>query len=343
MTSLLQQQNGPAWAARGHALRQLGAVPLYRDNQSTERGAPAYSRVDAPDGAVHTHYERAQRFQVYYESVRVNDAGKASGAPLLDSDDRAAARFAARLPQGASVLDMGCNTGRNLERLAEFGCAHLRGLDLSADSIDAAKQRLASLDHDVRVGSVSEPLPQSLVGAHDGAVFTAVAQHLDPEALERAFANLAGALAPGGFAWVSIKDIPTRAQLSSMDLDAWRDLAFTTERALADLDAQPSAGLAAHRQALKARAAGEATVCHAVMWDDDYYLDPATGQPATLEASERSFPSPGSHNRAFNFFPLPHIESLCRDNGLRVIGRRLYLDAKQPYGAVHWDLTLQKG
>jgi 2-polyprenyl-6-hydroxyphenyl methylase/3-demethylubiquinone-9 3-methyltransferase len=98
------------------------------------------------------------------------------------------------------VLDVGCGTGFLLERLAERGFSGV-GIDLSPESVDHARRRLAEIGAADRlraeVGSAYEP-PE---GPFDLIALTDVLEHLeDPRACLRA---LRERLAPGGLLVVS--------------------------------------------------------------------------------------------------------------------------------------------
>ena len=98
------------------------------------------------------------------------------------------------------VLDIGCGTGFLLERLAERGFSGV-GIDLSPESVEHAKRRLAEIGAADRltaqVGSAYEPP----AGPFDLITLTGVLEHLeDPRACLRA---LREQLAPDGLLVIS--------------------------------------------------------------------------------------------------------------------------------------------
>jgi SAM-dependent methyltransferase len=113
-------------------------------------------------------------------------------------DDDASARRdhlvdALRTTFGAptSVLDVGCNAGPSLRRIArEFpGCA-LRGFDINADAVTGARQGLAALGvaADLSVGSYYDVLPAIETASADVVTSSFALAYVPP-------AHLAGVLA----------------------------------------------------------------------------------------------------------------------------------------------------
>ena len=101
---------------------------------------------------------------------------------------------------GGRVLDIGCGTGFLLERLAERGFSGV-GVDLSPESVEHARRRLAEIGAGDRltavVGSAYEP-PE---GPFDLITLTDVLEHLeDPRAC---LAALRAQLAPNGLLVIS--------------------------------------------------------------------------------------------------------------------------------------------
>jgi ubiquinone/menaquinone biosynthesis C-methylase UbiE len=99
-----------------------------------------------------------------------------------------------------SVLDIGCGTGELLARLEEWQPAHLAGLDISANMIAAAREKLGP-QVDLHVGDAeSLPWPD---GSFDLVTCTNSFHHYpDPT---RALAEIKRVLIPGG--WLVLADI----------------------------------------------------------------------------------------------------------------------------------------
>jgi SAM-dependent methyltransferase len=88
-----------------------------------------------------------------------------------------------------SVLDVGCATGRLLERLAEAGARRIAGADLAPRIVEVARRKLSrfDLDADLRSADAEDALPWP-DDAFDVVVSTGVIHHLT--APERALAEM---------------------------------------------------------------------------------------------------------------------------------------------------------
>lgn len=76
------------------------------------------------------HEQNPERFDPSTEAGR-----------LIESEHRARYRWAARLVDGASVLDCACGTGYGLEMFAAAGAAALTGVDVDAEAVEQSKRR----------------------------------------------------------------------------------------------------------------------------------------------------------------------------------------------------------
>lgn len=98
------------------------------------------------------------------------------------------------------VLDIGCGTGFLLERLAERGFSGL-GIDLSPESVEHARRRLAEIGAADRLTAVVGSAYEPPAGPFDLIALTDVLEHLeDPRAC---LAALRAQLAPSGLLVIS--------------------------------------------------------------------------------------------------------------------------------------------
>ena len=99
---------------------------------------------------------------------------------------------------GRRVLDLGCGTGRLTRTLADQG-AEVVGVDISPDTVDAARAETTQPNASFAVGNVVSGLPAT-VGDFDDvlSVGCLVVACRDLDDLGRAFRNIATVLRPGG-------------------------------------------------------------------------------------------------------------------------------------------------
>jgi SAM-dependent methyltransferase len=96
-----------------------------------------------------------------------------------------------------SILDVGCATGRLLERLAEAGARELAGADVAPRILDVARRKLARFDCqcDLRSADAETALPWP-AETFDVVVLTGVVHHFCD--LESAFQEISRVLSSGG-------------------------------------------------------------------------------------------------------------------------------------------------
>jgi SAM-dependent methyltransferase len=134
------------------------------------------------------------------DPVRAGYAGWAGTYDTHDNPMIAMTEVAMRdgLPPlaGSRVVELGCGTGRNLQRFLQAGAAALWGLDVSPEMLARARQRLPAtvqlLEHDLRDPL---PLPEAMA---DVVLFSLVLEHL-PQ-LTPVLREVARVLRPGGLA-----------------------------------------------------------------------------------------------------------------------------------------------
>lgn len=100
-------------------------------------------------------------------------------------------------PQARAVLDVGCNVGDSLRWAHERGVRALRGVDINAQAVTVARERLRDLpDVDVRHGSADAlPFPDASV---DLVLCLEVLEHIPGELRAGAVAEMRRVMRPGG-------------------------------------------------------------------------------------------------------------------------------------------------
>jgi len=91
--------------------------------------------------------------------------------------------FGHYLQDDAAILEVGCGSGRHLERLRRQGYENLTGIDINADAFDVMADRYPRL---AETGEFQAGAVEDLVGEFDDAAFDAVytvetLQHIHPE------------------------------------------------------------------------------------------------------------------------------------------------------------------
>ena len=152
-------------------------------------------RRSVPDAISRRSSRRIEETRRYYERHAeryARDTGDASlGVPV--------APFVARLPAGASVVDLGSGSGRDL---AAFGAAGIDAFGIDTSPALAALARRRSGSPVVVADMTLIPCPD---GVFDGAWASASLLHLGPEAMDVAFAEVRRVLRPGGLLFTSMK------------------------------------------------------------------------------------------------------------------------------------------
>jgi ubiquinone/menaquinone biosynthesis C-methylase UbiE len=139
--------------------------------------------------------ERDSSTKHFYES----NAATYAEATWKLSMDQQVSNFAARLPSGATVVDLGCGAGRDLKTFSECGFFAV-GLDVSA-SLASIAQRHSECP--VVIADLRQmPLAP---GCFDGAWASASLLHLARNDIGQALAEIFRILKPGGIFFASMK------------------------------------------------------------------------------------------------------------------------------------------
>jgi SAM-dependent methyltransferase len=144
--------------------------------------------------ALDRHYAEASRY-VYAQRGGAESAHDARRLAIT-------ARDIARLvpDRAASVLDVGCASGRLLAELRSLGFASLRGIDPSSDVARAARRL-----HDVDVAPATLATVAARPDRYDLVILVGVLEHLAD--VRGALGHVETLLAPGGAAYFEVPDV----------------------------------------------------------------------------------------------------------------------------------------
>jgi SAM-dependent methyltransferase len=92
------------------------------------------------------------------------------------------------LPRDASILEVGCNVGRNLNHLHEAGYRNLTGIELSEQAVEVLRREFPHLA-DIWVGAAEDILPT--FDRFDLVFTMAVLVHIHPASEQAVFGELA--------------------------------------------------------------------------------------------------------------------------------------------------------
>lgn len=108
-------------------------------------------------------------------------------------------KFASYLPNEASVIDMGCGSGRDVMAFSDMG--H------DAAGLDAAKEILKLAEERLEIKTIAADMSEyKAASPYDGIWCCASLIHLSDEEKARFFRNLERNLKPGGVLFVSVKE-----------------------------------------------------------------------------------------------------------------------------------------
>jgi SAM-dependent methyltransferase len=106
------------------------------------------------------------------------------------------------LRPGARALDAGTGTGANLRLLRELDLDEVRGIDASRDAIQYCEGK--GLGPVIEADLCALPFPD---GSFDVVLATDIVEHIDDD--RRALTEIARALAPGGYAVLTVPAFPS--------------------------------------------------------------------------------------------------------------------------------------
>jgi len=324
---VIGSSNGEEWLARCNRVREWITpsslqqhVTLNYKNEGEElAGQGVYAKEGGED--VKTRYDVVNAWQGNYARVLCTTDGKVVGGLESCSDDDIYRGFHSKRP-GSRVLDVGCNTGKNLSLAAKHGGpdTELWGIEYSQDSVEIA-QATHGTDRIFQGDATTDfATNHGWSNFFDAVQCNFVIQHMQPEQVERVFGNVAKCLRPGGEFLMNFKDAPTEEHLQRFGMHEWAHEVFTADLASAERYFRDG-------------------FIHAVMWDDDYYPGVASSSQPVVG---RDLHLPGLHRREFFFYSLEWVKARTAEHGLVLAEVEAILDAKIPRSAFAWQVVLRK-
>lgn len=317
---VIGSMNGGQWVRRWNDVRaclmnvSMGSFSGSKFTHTTDlTGSSVYAKEGK--GEQETRYDIVNAWQVnYVRGICSSDGSLQSVSLECYNDELFFGDFHSAWP-GTTVLDIGCNTGKNMTRAKKYsGTGTIAyGIDYSQDSVNIAREIHGPefvFQGDASANFVDEHGWQDKFSI---VQCTAVFQHMTPEQVKSALGNISRCLMPGGRLLLTFKDSPTMEQMTRWGMGHWAKEVFT-----ADL-VSPGDYLCNGFQ-------------RAVMWDDDYYPGVTSGSPP----KDRDITKAGLHFREFMFYSLDWMKKVASQCGLIPERVEVQLDSKIPYSALHW-------
>jgi SAM-dependent methyltransferase len=321
--------NGSAWMQRRESIQKLLTPNVLRQcmcvasqESSTDlSGQGVYANAMEQKEGMYTNYDIVNAWQVNY----VRGQCALDGRLLVQSiqcynDDEMFGSFHASRP-GSMVLDVGCNTGKNMNRACQHGGpgTEVFGIEFSSDSVAIAQQihgQARAVQGDASANFVDEHGWRKKFSV---VQCTAVLQHITPDQVRRALENMSLCLQPGGELLLTFKDAPTKDQMTNLGMGHWAEEVFTAD--IADKDSYLRDGF-----------------LRTIMWDDDYY----PGVTSQEVPQDRDMMLPGIHRREFVFYSLEWMKSNAAKFGLIAEHVEVMPDSKIPFSALHWMVVFRR-
>lgn len=321
--------NGRAWLGRLGRIQKVVTPEALRQHLSIESkgksidlaGQDVYAHATEQQCGQNTNYDIVNAWQVNYVRGTCTLTGQLMALnDLCYNDNAMIGSFHSSRP-ASKLLDIGCNTGKNMTRALQHGGpgTEVFGIEFSLDSVGVAQQTHGK--HCVFQGDASANFVDKHGWNHQfsTAQCTAVLQHLTPEQVQPTLLNIARCLKPEGELLLTFKDAPTKDQLANMGMGDWADQVFTAD--ITDKEGYLPDGF-----------------LRSIMWDDDYYPGVASGNPP----QDRDLSLLGIHRREFVFYSLEWMKSKAMECGLVADHVDVMPDSKIPFSAFHWMVVFRR-
>jgi len=321
--------NGSVWLGRHLSIRKIVTPEALRqhlsidaqENSTALAGQGVYANATEQQDGKNTNYDIVNAWQVnYVRGECALDGQLLALSGLCYNDEAMFGSFHSSRP-ASKVLDLGCNTGKNMTRALQHGGpgTEVFGIEFSSDSVAVAQQTHGK--HRAFQGDASANFVDEHGWKHQFSVAqcTAVLQHMAPSQVQLALTNMSCCLRPGGELLLTFKDAPTKDQLAKMGMGFLADQVFTAD--ITDKDGYLRDGF-----------------LRAVMWDDDYYPGVTSESPP----QNRDLALPGIHRREFIFYSLEWIKSKAMQCGFVADHVEVMPDSKIPFSALHWMVVFRR-
>lgn len=327
ISAIIGSVNGEEWLNRRSFVRTVVTPQIHallcvqQQSDASLKGQGVYAASDAKSEVQNTNYDIVNAWQVNYVRGVCNlDGVLLSVSEACWNDDAMFKSFHSNRSHGM-VLDVGCNTGKNMMRAIQYARKRpeIFGIEFSQDSVAVAQEAFGK-DHAIQGDASTNFVDQHGWSGYFSAVqCTAVLQHMTPAQVDAAVANMSRCLKSGGELLLTFKDAPTAQMLTSFGMQSWADEVFTAD--LLDKEGYLANGF-----------------LRAVMWDDDYY----PGVTSNAPPKDRDTSIQGLHRREFIFYSLAWMKALAFKHGLVATYIEAMPDSKIPLGALHWMVIFQK-
>lgn len=327
ITDDIGKVNGEQWVYRMKQVRALherdANISTNLDDKPSSHftdltGCSIYNKGQAND--VETCYDMVNAWQInYVRGTCALDGRLLHISQKCHNDNSLFGEFHAARP-GAIVLDVGCNTGKNMTVAKIHGgeMSEAYGIEFNHDSVAIAMQTHGS-EHIFQGDAAT-----NFVDAHSWdrkfsvVQCSAVLQHMIPQQVSAALGYMARCLKDGGELLLTFKDAPTKDQMHLRGMGPWAEQVFT-----ADKSSQEDYVYDGYLRA--------------VMWDDDYYPGVTSDKPP----QERDFALAGHHRREFVFYGLDWMKRAAGKHGLVAERVEVHPDSKIPFSALHWMVVFR--
>jgi len=321
--------NGKTWMKRREHVGTMVLRDFYEgfgglQSEARLRGQSVYANSSVHkngEQSQQTNYDIVNSWQVnYVRGVCGMDGSLLAVSEKCWSDDAMFGGFYTTRPR-SKVLDVGCNTGRNMARALRYGGGNTEvvGIEYSADSVAVAQQEFGETRVFLCDAASTFVEEYNWMQGFSVVQCTAVLQHMTPDQVDAAMANMSKCLRIGGELLLTFKDAPTKQQLTMQGMGAWTDQVFTSD--LVGRESYLADGF-----------------LRAVMWDDDYYPGVTSDTPPQYRTMFES----GMHCREFVFYSLSWMKSTAAKYGLYPKEIEVMPDSKIPLSALHWMVVFQR-